>query len=103
MSSFEDEIDGCLEIIDEKKIAYATQSVASSTIRLQIFLALVKKIGANVTHINAYGSAVHQAMHLQETTEPFIAKSTLVSDAPIRMLPHPSRCVNHANIGVFVR
>ena len=95
-----DEEDGCMEPIVHEKTTYTPQSVEVSTVRLEIFLSAVKKIGGKVTHVNAYGAAVHRAMKLVELEEPFYASSTVIEDASIMILPHPSRCVNHADIGV---
>ena len=82
-------------------LKHQSQSEASSAIRLQIFIAAVEKIGGNITHYNAYGSAVHKAMGLiPDPARPFHATSRLAPNSSILQLSHPSRLVNHANVGV---
>ena len=76
------------------------QSDDSSTFRLQIFLAAVQKLGASITHVNAYGSSVHRAMRLVDIPDQPLRATSTILNASICKLPHPSRVVNFADIGV---
>ena len=101
IQSYGDDEDGFNEPIDYQESIFPAQSEESSRVRLEIFLAAVATLGAKITHISAYGTAVHRALMLIESpNSPFYATSVLAQEVKILQMPHPSRLANHANIGV---